>query len=213
MSQVEFESAADLQPDRRQRKKARTRRDLVEAAVRLFDERGFEGTTIEDITNAADVSPRTFFRYFASKEEILFSEHQLSVDDLRNRLAECPEGEPLLVTVREAMLTIAGRIEANKEFHLMRIRLNAESPSVAAYALRVQQDWVRVIAKALATRLGVNVHTDLRPTLIAGAANVAMRSALTRWAADQGKQSLRDFTSEAFRLLESGFGLAESEVA
>jgi AcrR family transcriptional regulator len=211
MSQVELESVADLRPDRRQRKKARTRRDLVKAAVRLFDERGFEGTTIEDITNAADLSPRTFFRYFASKEEILYAEHQRSVDDLRNRLADCPEGEPLLVTVREAMLTIAGRIEKDKDFHLLRIRLVAESPSVLAYALRVQQDWVRIIAKALAARLGVNVYTDMRPTLIAGAANVAIRSALTRWGAGGGKESLRKLTSEALLLLESGFGLDESE--
>jgi AcrR family transcriptional regulator len=211
VSETEAKPDEELPPDRWERKKARTRRGLLEAAVRLFDERGFEGTTIEDITNAADVSPRTFFRYFTSKEEILFSEHQLSVDDLRNRLAECPEDEPLLVTVREAMLTIAGRIEKKKDFHLLRIRLNAESPTVRAYALRVQQDWVRVIARALAARLGVNVYTDLRPMLIAGAANVAMRSALTRWGAGQGKESLPELTSEAFRLLESGFGLEEPE--
>jgi len=212
MSQLDSKPAGDLPPDRWERKKARTRRDLLEAAIRLFDERGFEGTTIEDITNAADVSARTFFRYFATKEEILFSEHQLSVDDLRNRLAECPDGEPLLVSVREAMLTIAGRIEENKDFHLLRIRLNAESPTVSAYALRVQQDWVRIIARALAKRLGANVYTDLRPMLIAGAANVAMRSALTRWGAGQGAEDLRNLTSEAFRLLESGFGLDEPEV-
>jgi len=80
---------------------------------------------------------------------------------------------------------------------------------VGAYALRVQQDWVRIIARALAERLGVNVYTDLRPMLIAGAANVAMRSALTRWGAGQGEEDLRELTSEAFRLLESGFGLEE----
>jgi AcrR family transcriptional regulator len=184
MSQLDSKPAEDLPPDRWERKKARTRRDLVEAAVRLFDERGFEGATIEDITNAADVSPRTFFRYFTSKEEILFSEHH----------------------------TIAGRIEENKDFHLLRIRLNAESPTVSAYALRVQQDWVRIIARALAQRLGVNVYTDLRPTLIAGAANVAMRSALTRWGAGRGEEDLRALTSEAFHLLESGFGLEAPDI-
>ena len=62
MSQLDSKPEENQRPDRRQRKKARTRRDLVEAAVRLFDERGFEGTTIEDITNAADVSPRTTCR-------------------------------------------------------------------------------------------------------------------------------------------------------
>ena len=211
MSQLDSKPAEGSPPDRRERKKARTRRDLVEAAVRLFDERGFEGTTIEDITNAADVSPRTFFRYFASKEEILFSEHEPNVDDLRKRLTDCPDGEPLLVSVREATLTIADHIEENKDFQLLRIRLTSESPTVGAYALRVQQDWVGISARILAERLGVNVHTDLRPTLIAGAANVAIRSALTRWSTGQGRESLRELTSEAFHLLKSGLGLDEPE--
>jgi AcrR family transcriptional regulator len=211
MSQLDSKPTEGLPPDRRERKKARTRRDLVEAAVRLFDERGFEGTTIEDITNAADVSPRTFFRYFASKEEILFSEHEPNVDDLRSRLTDCPDREPLLVSVREATLTIADHIEENKDFQLLRIRLTAESPTVGAYALRVQQDWVGISARILAERLGVNVYTDLRPTLIAGAANVAIRSAMTRWSAGQGKENLRELTSKAFHLLESGFGLDEPE--
>jgi AcrR family transcriptional regulator len=212
VSQLASKRTEDPPLDRRERKKARTRRDLVEAAVRLFDERGFEGTTIEDIANAADVSRRTFFRYFANKEEILFSEDELSADDLRNRLIERPDGEPLLVSVREATLTIADRIEENKDFHLLRIRLNAESRTVGAHSLRVQQHWVRISARTLAERLGVNVYTDLRPTLIAGAANVAIRSALTRWSAGQGRESLRELTSEAFRLLEASFGLEEPEV-
>ena len=80
---------------------------------------------------------------------------------------------------------------------------------MGAYALRVQQDWVGISARILAERLGVSVYTDLRPTLIAGAANVAIRSAMTRWSAGQGKENLRELTSEAFRLLESGFGLDE----
>jgi AcrR family transcriptional regulator len=196
--------------DRRQRKKARTRRDLVEAAARLIGERGFEGTTIEDITDAADVSPRTFFRYFASKEEVLFSEHPQNVDDLQKQLASCPEGEPLLVSVQEAMLTLADRFQENKEFHLMRIRLTRESQAVAACGLRIQQDWVRIISRALAERLGVDVRGDLRPTLIAGTANAAIRSALTLWAANGGREDLRTLTAEAFRLLQSRFGLKDS---
>jgi len=198
--------------DRRQRKKARTRRELVEAAVRLIGERGFEGTTIEDITDAADVSPRTFFRYFASKEEVLFSEHPQNVDDLRKQLASCPDGEPLLVSVQKAMLTLADRFQANRDFHLMRIRLTRESQAVAACGLRIQQDWVRIISRSLAQRLGVDVRRDLRPTLIAGTANAAIRSALTRWEASGGREDLRELTSRAFRLLQSDFGIEEPGV-
>jgi len=194
-------------PDRRQRKKKRTRTELVEAAVRLFEERGFEGTTVQDITNAADVSPRTFFRYFSSKEEVLFSEHAQSVADLRSQLARAPADQALLVSVREAILSIARRFEARPDYYLMRGRLMAETPSVAACALRIQQDWIRVIARALGDRLGVDPHDDLRPTLVAGSANAAIRSALVLWEASEGRSDLQALTHEAFRLLESGFGL------
>ncbi|MFC7568621.1 TetR family transcriptional regulator [Actinomadura namibiensis] len=68
----------------RERKKARTRRALAAAALRLFAERGYEETTIADIAEAAEVSPRTFFAYFPSKEDVVFAE----VDD---RLAEVGE--------------------------------------------------------------------------------------------------------------------------
>jgi AcrR family transcriptional regulator len=79
-------------PDRRQRRSTETRERLFRAALRLFAEQGFAETTVEDITNAADVGKGTFFNYFPSKEHILiaFSDMQLSklqatVDQMRSR--------------------------------------------------------------------------------------------------------------------------------
>jgi AcrR family transcriptional regulator len=210
-ARLELLSGDSPTADRRQRKKSRTRLDLVEAAVRLFGERGFAGTTVQDITDAADVSPRTFFRYFASKEDVLFSEHGQSVAELVSQLARCPADEPLLVSVREAILAIARRFETRPDYYLMRGRIMSETPSVAACALHIQQDWIRVIARALGERLGVDTHTDLRPTLIAGAANAAIRSALVVWEASSGRASLQGLVLEAFELLESGFGLTAAE--
>src|SRR3954471_17826102 len=87
-------------PGLRERKKERTRRALASAALRLFDERGYEETTISDIAAAADVSPRTFFSYFPSKDDVVFAEMDERLADVRAGLAERTPGETPLATFR-----------------------------------------------------------------------------------------------------------------
>src|SRR5258705_8249651 len=93
----------------RERKKQRTRETIANAARRLFAERGYHATTLPDIAEAADVSTRTIFAYFASKEDILFSEFPLMKAALADALAERPEGEDALETVRKFILATVGR--------------------------------------------------------------------------------------------------------
>src|SRR5438874_2698200 len=93
------------QPGLRERKKQRTRETIALAARRLFAERGYHSTTLPDIAEAADVSTRTIFAYFPSKEDILFSDFPLMKDALAQALAERPEGEEALDTVRAFILT------------------------------------------------------------------------------------------------------------
>ena len=84
----------------RERKKGRTRDAIRDAAHDLFIEHGFAGTTVDDIAAAADVSPRTFFRYFASKEEVLFSRFDETLDLLREFLDQRPAGESVADALR-----------------------------------------------------------------------------------------------------------------
>src|SRR4029450_9819496 len=86
----------------RERKKARTRRALVEAALRLFAGRGFEATTVADIADAADVSPRTFFSYFPAKEDVLFADAKDRIDRLQDALAKRAPDESFLDALRRA---------------------------------------------------------------------------------------------------------------
>ena len=88
------------QPGLRERKKQRTRETIAGAARQLFAERGYHATTLPDIAEAADVSTRTIFAYFPSKEDILFSDFALMKDALAQALAERPEGQDALETVR-----------------------------------------------------------------------------------------------------------------
>jgi AcrR family transcriptional regulator len=88
---------------RRERKRRQTRMRIEGAAMALFLDRGFDATTIEDITEAADVSKRSFFDYFPSKEEVVFAWQDSFADALADAIAARPPGEPLVTVVEEAV--------------------------------------------------------------------------------------------------------------
>src|SRR5438094_1459442 len=98
----------NTQPGLRERKKQRTRETIARAGQQLFAERGYHATTLPDIAEAADVSTRTIFAYFPSKEDILFSDFALMKDALAQALAERPDGVDALETVREFILATVG---------------------------------------------------------------------------------------------------------
>src|SRR3954453_9627267 len=156
---------------RRDRKKSRTRQELVDAATKLFATRGFDETTTEDIAEAADVSQRTFFRHFPSKEAVLYGDTEDLRCQMRLALDARPGDEPVLVAVREAILTLADEDESHKDLRLLQARLAASYPSVSAFSRAVVQlQWEREIIEALARRLGVDPLLDPRPEIFAGAA-------------------------------------------
>jgi AcrR family transcriptional regulator len=189
---------------RRERKKRRTRLDLMEHAARLFAANGFDETTTEDIAEAADLSQRTFFRHFGSKEAVLYAD----MDELRVRvraaLAERPAGEPVLLAVREAVLTLADTYEAERDHRLLQARLAAAYPSVSAYSRAVvQAEWEKELIAAVSDRLGVDPVGDPRPEIVAGAAMSALRASIRRWAASEGTEHLPTIVAEAFEALAS----------
>jgi TetR/AcrR family transcriptional regulator, regulator of mycofactocin system len=187
---------------RRELKKNRTREDLVTAATRLFASRGFDETTTEDIAEAADVSQRTFFRHFPSKEAVLYGD----MDDLRVRVRQAldarPAFEPALVAVREAILTLADDHEDHKQVRLLQAHLAASYPSVSAYSRAVvQATWEKEIIEALAERLGVDAVADPRPEIIAGAAMSALRASIRRWVHNRGHEDLVAIVADALDTL------------
>src|SRR5215204_2082190 len=90
----------------RERKKARTREALHDAAMDLFSLRGFDGTTVEEIAAACEVSPRTFFRYFPTKEDVLFADGEARRERLLAVIAERPIDEPAFGALQAAMRTL-----------------------------------------------------------------------------------------------------------
>ncbi len=193
----------------RERKKRRTREAIVSAALRLFADRGFRETTVEDVAAAADVSPRTFFRYFATKEDAALADHECRLAAVRVALATGAADEPATAPVRRAVLAMVEEVAAEPAEGLARARIVSTEPSVLARSLELQAAYEEAIAREVAVRLGVDADLDARPRVVAGAALAALRAAMRQWVASGGASDPRTTVEEGLGLLEEGLGRAQ----
>lgn len=197
-------------PGLRERRKALTASELEAAAYRLFGERGFDNVTVDDIAAEADVSRRTFFRYFASKEDVLLADHFVQLARLREAMAARPMDEPIVTALRNAVLTLTTDFEERKDKVILRARLMRDTPSLQARSLVHQKLWEEAMQEMVADRLGVDPVTDLRPGVVAAAALAAMRVAFTIWLTAGCEGDVIELTKEALDLLDGGLGQLHS---
>lgn len=200
--------------NRRERKKLETRAALEQAALQLFAEKGYEQTTVEEIAEAADVAVRTFFRYFSSKQHILFGEvgHD-RVTRLRSELAARPSDEPILVSVR-AVLEALDQIEpAEQEQILVRVRLMERQPSLVPMYLRLNHELRQAVAQFVASRTGLDIDRDPYPMMVASAVVSCWDITLHVWVATGGRRSLRSIRREVFDALSAGLREPRRRVA
>ncbi|MGH9039577.1 MAG: TetR family transcriptional regulator [Acidimicrobiia bacterium] len=188
----------------RERHRRRTEAQLEEAALTLFEERGFDLVTVDDIAAAADVSRRTFFRYFATKEDALLADQPRRLEELREALAARPADEPALTALRHALLSLAGGHEQDRELLLRRAQLIRATPSLQSRAMGSQRTWEQAMTEMVAERLGVDPLVDLRPGVIASATLASLRTAISLWVSAGGRGDLVGMVSEALDLLDGG---------
>lgn len=185
----------------RERKKQRTRDALLRAAVELFTTRGYEQTTVDDIAEAVDVSQRTFFRYFAGKEEAALALQELAVGRFVEAVRERPADEAPMQALRQAVLegwdTLHEVIEAvvPVELYLRMYRVIESTPVLLAAHLRRNEETEDTIARVLAEREGLDVDADPRPRLAVALFGGVMRVTERRWSTGE------DFSVEAMRAL------------
>jgi AcrR family transcriptional regulator len=187
----------------RARKKARTRDAIAAAALALFLERGVDGTTVEDIAAAADVSPRTFFRYFASKDDVVFAGFPDQIDRLLAMLRSRPADEPVFTSLRVAARQVVTEAELSAPEPRALLRLIHHHPGLHASYLRWLEGVEAQVAAWAADRLGQDPH-DLRPRLLAAAALTARRVATDRWLDSGGSEDLGGLLDEALAQLAAG---------
>ncbi|WP_433477671.1 TetR family transcriptional regulator [Spirillospora sp. CA-142024] len=197
-------------PGRRERKKQRTREALVDAAFTLFAEKGFDATTVEEIADAVDVSSRTFFRYFSSKEDVALTFQEEQIRAVVAALAERPPDEPIMTALRRTVVEIARACEAGElgfdpeRFECM-LTMTSESPALLAGSLEHAQKKQALLTEIVAGRMGLDPATDLRPHVVAAATSCAFQAAsdvTRRLGGSFG--TLSEAVDQAFAILESG---------
>ena len=190
---------------RRERKKQETRQALSAAALRLTTERGLEGVTVDDIANEADVSTRTLFNYFASKEAAIVGIDPDNARMLAERLLERPAHEPPIIALRAVLVDAADDddLAVAAAQRAQRAELVARHPALLPHQLAGYAALERVLVTAMRERVGA-ADDDPFPTVAVAAAIAAIRSGLNWHAAGSDGRSLRDVLEQALEVVGSG---------
>jgi AcrR family transcriptional regulator len=187
--------------NRREARKAATRRCVQEHALRLFLAQGYEATTVEQIATAAGVSHMTFFRHFPTKESVV------DTDDYDPMIAELirarPTGEDPITAIHRAMAQgLAAILPAAHDALLVRIRLIMKTPALRARQADNQHATRQLFAAALADRAGLASPT-FQLEVLAAAALAALTTALVTWTGGGGSADLIALIDEAFATLRA----------
>jgi AcrR family transcriptional regulator len=186
----------------RARKRQETREKLTRAAMALFLERGFEATTLDDIVAAADISRRTFFHYFASKEDVVFAWQEEGTAALIAAVAARPAGEPMLAAAENAIVAMAGQLDPGEVVAMA--RLKRDNPALQARDQLKYEKLERALADALLKRTG-NKTDKMQARLVAMIATGAMRIGGELWAAEGAREKPELLAKRMFAAIQAMF--------
>jgi mycofactocin system transcriptional regulator len=186
------------------RRPSTSRAELERVALDLFTTRGFDQTTVEDIAAAAGIGRRTFFRYYASKNDAVWGDFEAELDKLRRWFDECKPDVRLMDAVHYAVLTF-NRLDSDQvPWHRRRMALILNTPALQAHSTPMYARWRAVIAEFAARRMGA-APQDMVPQLIAYAALGAAVAAYEQWLRDEDAE-LEPLLDLAMTELSRGFG-------
>ncbi|HEX2040795.1 MAG TPA: TetR/AcrR family transcriptional regulator [Acidimicrobiales bacterium] len=174
----------------RQRKKDQTRARLIEVSQRLFDEQGYDATTVEQICKEAEVSSPTLLVYFASKERLALASDYDTLADFRAGVEDPARGESTIELWRAHVERQARLGEHDPRAYLRYWRFVTSSPVLVRGALTLVQDYESVVAEGLGRDFGTDARTDLGTLLFAQALVSASQFAVQRWVQEEGTGDL-----------------------
>lgn len=178
--------------------------ELRDAALMLLATKGFDAVTVDDIVAVAGVSRRTFFRYFASKEDVVVRFLADMGADVVTGLAIRPAAEPPSVALRHAiwvpLVACTDRADHTERARIV-VRLILDTPALHARWLDRQSQWRDGLAGTLAARHGLDPDTDPYPRMAAGMALLAFETVLRHWRPGDDEQRLAELTDRAFAVV------------
>lgn len=206
-------SAQAVPQSLRERKKQRTHRDLSEAALRLFDEQGYDTTTLDELVESVEVSKRTFFRYFDSKEAVTLAAEAELWDAYVDTVSRSELAGDVLATLRDALVAATRELPDDWPVRLFRTRgLIGRTPGLQAASMMLAARTQDRLTATLAPRLGVEVN-DVRLRLVVEIALGAYRCGAKDWISDRkrgGGKVFGDRIRAAFDAVPDAVGLAGS---
>ncbi|RAS70742.1 TetR family transcriptional regulator [Lentzea atacamensis] len=187
----------------RDRKKRRTRAALERATVRLAAEKGYDHVTVEEIAAEADVSVRTFFNYFVSKDEALIGADPETGPRMAERILAAPDEVTPFQAYRDSVLAeITDELNNARDLWLLRKEVLMQRPDLLVRAFANSAESEQLLANAVGRRAGLP-ESDLYPRLLVAAGSAAFRCAVTRWALDDSV-ALGDLVRDALDLFGTG---------
>lgn len=189
----------------RERKKQKTREAIQRAAMRLFMKQGYEETTVEEIAEAAEISPSTFFNYFPSKEDVVLYDmyDPITIEMILKR----PKDEPLNTVARQVLHAMAEPFERDKAMMLERAKLFMEVPELRGRMWDELERTQALFAQVLAERTGRSPDDfELRVTTRIFVA--AMYEAAMEWMRGRGGEPLAALADRALDVMERGASLS-----
>ncbi|MFF4350108.1 TetR family transcriptional regulator [Streptomyces sp. NPDC001530] len=186
---------------------------LVAAAFQLFLERGYEQTTVDDIVALAGVGRRSFFRYFPSKEDVVFPDHERCLADMTAFLSDGADADDPVQRVCDAARLVLRMYAENPTFSVQRYRLTKKVPGLRAYELSVVWRYERALAEYLRGRFAGRRDGTLQADVIAAAVVAAHNNGLRSWLRSDGQGDATAAVDHALGYVRDTFGSAPGDTA
>ncbi|WP_216897730.1 mycofactocin system transcriptional regulator [Nocardia alni] len=190
-------------PIKRGRRPSTSADELERAAFDLFGRRGFDATTVEDIAESVGISKRTFFRYFESKNDVVWGNFGDQLRVMRAHFARCPADQPLMDAIRTVVVEFNRFDVAQLPWHRKRLELILNVPALQAHSTLRYRSWRAVVSEFAAGRLGLRAD-DLIPRAIGHATLGVAVGAYEHWLGDP-ESDLTELLDQALRSLAAGF--------
>lgn len=187
----------------RQRTRDAVRKQIADVALVMFDEQGFDETTVDQIAAAVGISPRSFFRYFASKEDVVLGDPMIYGEPVRERLAQALESMPVWEALRSGFEVVAETVESKPDWALRATRVMISTPSLRARNTEKHLAWMTVLVPLVADALtGPEATRQYHAQAITLSAITCLDLSSAELVHRNGAATTRELLDEAFQLLK-----------